>query len=346
MKPLSTFGLTLPFFALLLLASCSEKSTVAKFDPPANDVKGAINGLLPAYVSVAGVQIDDAGPNQYKFKATATVQEPLYTLTIKQPELSGVPSVPDVHPPCNLNLLNLVTANGASITLYGHFSAEKVVDKWTYSDVTFESGLEQLGKPAGSFPPGTFISGRPEAEKALTAFTAAIVDYKQKTAAILEQEKSDADKVQKEKEAQIAVSRAKFLDAVKAGKTYEGTLAIAAGNFAIRPKGTSESVKIIFTRLTGFLVKADAINPNNPAEHQSFTGTINFDPSAEPDSYPLTMGPDRSQTNGTGWMFFWAAGHLNLRLIEGRLEGNAQIGDWGYSVSLQETDTQHDLLND
>jgi hypothetical protein len=337
MKSIFCTRLMLTALSLILLTSCSDKSSSGADSLPP-DAKGAINSFLPAYVTVNSVQVDNAGPNQYKFKSIVTVQEPLYVLSIQQPDLSGVSPVLDGSPPSGLQVLNQVNAAGASITVYGHFTAEKIVDKWTYSAVSFESGLEQLGKPAGSYPPGAVIAGTSRGDKALADFAAAVTTYKQKAAVVAEQQKQEANTIQKEKEGRQAAYRANLLDSIKAGASYEGTLAIAAGNFAMIHEGTSEPVKLTFTSLTGFLVKADASSPNNPSEHQSFTGIIKFDPNGDPNFYPLAMGPDKIQDNGAGWMFFWAAGNLNLRPVSGGLEGSAHLGDWGYSVSLQRID--------
>jgi hypothetical protein len=343
MKPTIPLRLILTVFALMLCASCSDKSTMGIVDPPTSDVNGAINAFLPAYVSVASVQVDDAGQNRYKFKATATVQEPLYTLTSQQPDLSGVPPTPELPPPSNFEVLKPVNANGATIILYGHFSAEKIVDKWTYSDITFESGLEQLGKPAGSFPPGTVISGTPEAVKVLDAFTASVDNYKRKTTAILEQEKLTADKIKKEKDAEVAANRENLLGSFKAGASYKGVLTLpnGAGSVAFGdrlPNGTSKTVNVTVTSLTGYLVKADCFNPNDPTERQSFTGTLDIPPSTDSDPYPLTMAPNKSQKGGHGWDFFWAEGSLHLRPSSNGLEGTASMNGVAYALKLQRAD--------
>jgi hypothetical protein len=322
---------------------------------PTQETRAKLASILPGYVALGDLTVDGTNGSPFPFKGSISPQEDLYSASTKEPDLGDAVKVPmTTAPPAPLTILTVVDKQAVPISLYGKVAANKEVDKWIVGDVTIDSGLDQLGKPRASFPPEAIIPGTADGDKALAGFATAVDDYKQKAAAQLEEQKQAAQKIQAEKDAAAAAYRASLLDAFKAGTTYKGTLTLKTyndGNNQIEP------IQLMFTELTGSQVKVTASNPNVANTKQTFTGNLSLDAPSDPNSFPLTMGPDKTASSDramhdTEMLFFnnrdfmslvyVDSGQLNLRLIEGGLEGTAtmttsQGSVYTYELKLQRT---------
>jgi hypothetical protein len=344
-----------PIWALLLglpflTCSCSEPSSSTN-GPLPPDPKGEINAHLPAYVSVESVQLDDAGEGTYKFKAVAVTREPLYTADVKQPDLSALPFVPAPPPddtqqplinPRPLTVLEMVNKKDETISLYGTLHAEKMVDKWTYSDVQVESGLTELGQPRGSFPPGAVVEGTPEYTTAFEAWKQSTEDYRQKVAAAAAAIKAAGEKILQEKQRQASDQRDKLLKAAFPGAQYLGQITWEWANNPVQDIG------LTFVTQKSSLVTLKLSNPSDPRISRAFSGKIDLDAPKDGQSYVLNCGPDAAVSVNGAWDIYTQGCVLHLRPTENGWEGLISTdgigGGHNYKLDLQrvETTTSHD----
>ena len=124
---------------------------------------------------------------------------------------------------------------------------------------------------------------------------------------------------EKEEEA----TRQKLIRATAPGTQYAGT---------ITSVNQRQRTRLVFTEQNGFLIRADASNPDRPRESQHFTGELVFDPKPEEDSpdvaYTIVLSPVAQRTGSSDeeWHFYTDGGSLKLRLTDAGLEGEAKIG--------------------
>jgi hypothetical protein len=305
---------------------------------PTTEARQKVASLLPSYVSLTDLTLDGSNGSPYPFKGSVSPQEDLFSASTKEPDLGDAVKVPmTTTPPAPLIILTVVDKQGVPISIYGKVTADKEVDKWIVGDVSIDSGLDQLGKPRAGFPPEAIISGTPDGDKALAGFEAAIADYKQKAAAQLEEQMQAAQKIHAERDAQAASDKAKLLDLLKVGSKYKGTISVVGDN-------QTAPINLVVTGMTGSRVRVEASNPDMPSSNQSFTGNVSDNEKADPNFYPLVMGPEKPPQNlyqTTVWWFYLASGQLELRPANGGLEGSASMtcpfGTFQYTLELQRT---------
>lgn len=200
-----------------------------------------------------------------------------------------------------------------------------------------ESGLEHLGKPRGSFPPSSPLTGTPEAQEAVFKLDQAVTDYEQKIHALILQQQAltaqqQQEEIQRKQEAgaKAAVYKSSVLSAIKPGSVFRGVLIYSDGQ-------TQETI-LTFTDQTDVMVKADAYNPANSRIKQSFAGSVSAEFSENPNFYPITISPVGLQFIGEAWDFYNLPGVVKLRPTAKGLEGTSQFSSSIYTIKLEKVD--------
>ena len=287
----------------VLFTACSDSG---KSGPPKADVQSAVSLVLPAYLSMKGIETEaiSSGADSVKvnFKATVAPKENLYLV---ERRVAGSPAV---------TLLKLVQPEKTESTLYGSIEAKKVVDKWTLEKPVIQNGLTQFGAPKDSFDAFSFVVGSHEADQSLkeqianlekaSAERKAILDRRiaeeeaiagseraavaraaalkkedeDKQAAMLRQQ--DEDKQKLEAKAQMArqeelakvkiaedAARDKLSKMLSEGAEFTGVVS--------HPKSQSR-IRMAFkvTGRQGMLVSISARNLDDPSEKREFHGEI------------------------------------------------------------------------
>ena len=128
--------------------------------------------------------------------------------------------------------------------------------------------------------------------------------------------------------------RSNLLAAIKPGSVYQGTLTVTNGTYLLKP-GEMQPISLSVTSQDGILIKMDVVNPGVPDQKQSFSGTVSLDSNSDPDFYPVTIAPNKTQQLNQTWSFYSETGNLNLRPTPTGIEGTAAMGDYKYSLKLQ-----------
>ncbi len=353
-------GISILFLAVFAMAGCGKNS---RQSPPKQQVEDAISSILPAFLSLGSVELEplSAGrPETVKvnFKAIVIPKEDLCQL---DREVEGTPKV---------TLLKVVQAAGTKVAIYGYVDARRTMDLWTLDTPKIQVGLQQFGLPRGSFNAQAYVTGTKEAAAALSEQAAnteaqrraekaaqerrdqeqkaleerqareekakqereareekarqereekakiALEEQRQKVA---EQQRKDEEQKQKEEEA----LRQKIMLATVPGTRYIGT--IAGGD-------KRQRLRLVFTEQKGFLVRAEASNPDNRACKRVFTGELIFNAKPEGDSqvaYPIKISP--AENGISGWTqydcdrIYESAYNYSIMLFQtdGGLEGHA-----------------------
>jgi hypothetical protein len=179
-------GMIALWVASILLTSCNQDSGISD-----QQISDYIKTQIPPYLSVKSLTLERvaASPSGiaaqlYNFKVAATPEEPLFAstafdFTAKQDLISkGLKEIPsgnllfsgspyDFKGLDQVQYLKQVNQTSDTITIYGTVGARKMVDKVEFGAFTVASGLENLGKPKGSFPPSSLIVGSAAYEEAL-----------------------------------------------------------------------------------------------------------------------------------------------------------------------------------
>jgi hypothetical protein len=357
--------LSILFIVALAPAGCREIASQYQ-TPPKQQVQGAVRAALPPFLSLDSIELEPipTGPEAVKvnFKAIVTPKEDLYQV---DREVEGTPPV---------TLLKVVQAVGTEVSLYGSVEARRTMDQWTLESPEIQVGLRQFGAPRGAFPAQSYVTGSNEAKEALRqqAANAAEIERARKAAqaqreleqkALLEQQareakarqereeqarivleeqrkkemeqrKKEEEERRKEEAAAEAEARQKLILATVAGTRYIGTLSY---------EGQRQRLRFVFTEQKGFVIRAEASNPDKPQQKQTFTGDLVFNPPPEKDGsvYPIIMSP----IEGIGdewevWSFYrrGRTGSLKLRLTDTGLEGEAHtmwLAGADYTIRLQ-----------
>jgi hypothetical protein len=239
----------------------------------------------------------------------------------------------------NLKLIAQAQTAGQKVTAYGKFAAEKIMDRWDFKGSAFNSGLEQLGTPAGSFPAGTLIAGSPEAKAAVASAEQKRIEEAKVAAEKIERERKEAVELAEKQKRQADENAAKtateqkayrdrLLEATRVGQRYVGVLT--------ENGQTKQAIEMRVLEQSGFLLTVEFRNPDSPAERVRWKGELNSKHS--PDSAPINLSAIDSTKSG--WDFYslsggGSSGNLALKLNEeAGIEGSGKRYS-PYSLKLQ-----------
>ena len=289
--------------------------------PPKQQVQDAVTVVLPPFLSLDSVELEpiSTGPESAKvnFKAIVASKEDLCQV---DRDVEGTPKI---------TLLKVVQAAGTKVSLYGCVEARRTMDLWTLDPPQIQTGLEQLGKPRGAFNAQAYVIGSSEAIAALKQQAAnAEIERQAKEAAARQQEIERAaqeerqvreDKAQKERQeqARIALEEQRRKNAEQQKKEEEQRkeeeeaalqkvkLATAPGT---RYAGTLSDEKsrqrmlLKFTEQDGFLIRAEASNPDAAIQKRTLTGEIisnSKQPSDTGKTHQIRLSPADGGYNAT-----------------------------------------------
>jgi hypothetical protein len=197
----------------------------------------------------------EIGLQTYNFKVSAVSEEPLFVeepfgsapkqdliskgLTERKSD-DGIFSAKsyDFKGADQIHYLKQVNSLSDAISIYGSVVARKIVDKVEFGGFSIASGLQNLAKLKGSFPPDSLIVGSPAYEEALNAIV-----------------KSQKEQIAREEAAEAAkrASDAKLLAAQQAELAKKKNEILAATAPATRYRGAwfaGSSSKIIDMEFT------------------------------------------------------------------------------------------------
>jgi hypothetical protein len=226
------------FFILFVLgsavSSCSPTSSIAD-----QVVADYIQSSIPAYLQIKNVTLERLAPSEtsqsFNFKVTVVPTEALFAATSfdevreelvssgLQPSSNGQQMFGgaqyDFKGLDKIQYIRQVNLPTDQVNLYGFVSSRKIVDKIEFSGLSFSSGLEGLGKPKGSFPPGMLIVGSAE--------------FKSRLNSLLESQRRElaAQKAADEqRKAATEKRKAELIEATKLGTRYRGTWTVGASS--------------------------------------------------------------------------------------------------------------------
>ena len=351
------------FIISLALAGCEGKTAQA---PPKQMVQDSVRAGLPPFLSLDSIELEPipTSPEAVKvnFKAIVTPKEELYQV---DREVEGTPKV---------TLLKVLQPAGAKVSLYGSVEAHRTMDRWTLESPQILVGLKQFGAPRGAFDAQSYVAGTDEAKAALGQQTANAELQQRARKAALEQreieqkaareqeererqarleqtERERQTREEREEQARISleaqrqkemeqrkkeeeqrqeeeeIARQKLILATVAGTRYIGTITC---------DDQIQRLRLIFTEQQGLLIRADASNPDNPGQTQTFTGQLVFQPQPEKRgtvAYPIVLSPLGGEAT-YGKFYDSVNGSLKLLLTDTGLEGEANMG-YTYAIRLQ-----------
>ena len=315
-------------------ASCNRDSGVSISD---QSVLNYVKSQMLPYLSVTNVTAEktlsdsQAQIVQYNFKVTATPAEPLYIQasfdTAKAELLSKglkemttgqgflAQTVYDFKGLDQREYLKQVNAASDSVTIYGSIAARKIVDRTEFGGFNVASGLDNLGKPRGSFPPDALVIGSPAYKAALDS----VLDAQNK-------ELARQQEVEREKKAGHERRKADLLKATAPGARYEGTWSGQATSRIF-------DLEFVDQKMDGKILQVKMTLPDDPKQVVEYQGYIEFsDEVLQNDhKYPIRLkfvrGNAKQNDWGTGWSnLFYQNSECDLDLVEGRLINDSQNG--------------------
>jgi hypothetical protein len=313
-------GLIAVSVAAIILTSCNQDSGISD-----QQISDYIKTQIPPYLTVKSVTLErvTASPSGiavqvYNFKVAATPAEPLlvstaFDLTAKQDLISkGLKETPsgnqlfssrayDFKELDQIEYLKQVNQTSDTITIYGTVGARKMVDKVEFGAFTVASGLGNLGKPKGSFPPSSLIVGSAAYEGALNGVVKSQKEELAKAqAAEAEKRASDAAMLAA-KQADESKRKRELLAATVSGARYRGTWFV---------QSSSKIIDLEFTdqEMDGRILHAKFTLTDDPSQVLEYEGYL--EPS---NSQNDSRGPVRLHfVRGTGKQTDWGASYSNL----------------------------------
>ncbi len=201
--------------------------------PREDETRAKLVAMLPAYVKVDTLKVKSTDATTFQYEATVSPLEGLYASEVKRPDLGEAGSAPSIlnppPPPSPITLLKRTSKQGEPLLVYGKILANKSDDLWHVSDVTIDSGLDQLGRPRSAFIADATVEGTPEATAAVAKLDKATTDYKSAIQALIAQQ---ATQTEKEHQEALAIAEKARQDALAKAQAAQAQLdaAIKAGN--------------------------------------------------------------------------------------------------------------------
>lgn len=247
----------------LLLVSFVQLGCSRNNAPADEEVAAFVRDRIPPYLKIRSVTFEPADANRQNFKVVATAQEPLFAAVQDDRGLG-------------LKLLRQTQNDGEQVTLYGQFRAARVIDKWELSALNITSGLENIGDPKGSFPPGTPLAGSAEAAQLISATEARITRERREAeerriaaarreAEEAERKRAAAEEVRARNAAATAAVRKRAAETLKAGAEFIGT---------VRYDQESEQMLLRVVEVTGSSITLECSHPVRKQRSSTWSGEI------------------------------------------------------------------------
>lgn len=325
--------------------------------PPKQQVQAAVTGSLPAFLSLASLELEPiaTGPESVKvnFKAGVTVNEDLYQV---ERSVAGTSKV---------TLLKLVQVEGTRRNLYGYVAAHRLMDQWTLDVPQLQADPHPFGKPREAYKARTYIMGTAEANAALAAADqerqdqkAALEQLERESAAQAERDERER-KAHAELQAHAEQARKERLEQARLAFEAQGrkeaeqrqqaearrqqdavamrqklVLATVPGARYLGTKtgynASVQRIRLVFTEQKDALLRAEVINPDDPNEKRMFTGELRFNAKPEKDgtvAYAIVMDGLRiHKSNPNRNSIFDRSLSLKLQLTADGLAGVADAG--------------------
>ena len=314
--------------------------------PPDDAIKGQIRSTVPRHLKVDAVEVEtlssSEGTVKMAFKAKLLAQEDLY---VEDKSVVNSTSVPTRLPaelqaqiPAPLRYLKQTQKEGGKGNIYGTFTATRRLDQWSFDAVVVESGLDQFGKPQGSFGADCLVGGTADADAAKKKYEDTLAGLKIKGDELIAKQKQNDDEIarkqaeqnamlKKQAEEAAAALKQKLLEATDPGTVYEGVVTC---------DNDRQGVRIRFLEQNGTLVKCAIDNPAQLNEHRKFTGDISIPDKA--DGPNLVIGPEEetSYENPTWWIYR-GSGSISLKLEADSWVGHGAFSPFGQNLSFKLT---------
>jgi hypothetical protein len=313
-------GMIALWVASILLTSCNQDSGISD-----QQISDYIKTQIPPYLSVKSLTLERvaASPSGiaaqlYNFKVAATPEEPLFAstafdFTAKQDLISkGLKEIPsgnllfsgspyDFKGLDQVQYLKQVNQTSDTITIYGTVGARKMVDKVEFGAFTVASGLENLGKPKGSFPPSSLIVGSAAYEEALNNVVKSQKEELAKAQTAEAEKRASDAAMQAAKQADEAKRKRELLAATASGARYRGTWFVQSSSKII-------DMEFIDQEMDGRILRAKFTLPDDPSQTLEYEGYL------EPrNSQNDPRGPVRLHfVRGTGKQTDWGGPYSNL----------------------------------
>jgi len=307
--------------ASIFLASCNQEAGISD-----QQVSDYIKIQIPPYLTVKSVTLQRLTAasqgvsvvQTYNFKLAGAPEEPLFVSasfdSIPERDLisKGFKETSagnqlleggrnDLKGLDQIQYLKQANQPSDTITIYGTVGARKMVDKVDFGGFSVASGLENLGKPKGSFPPTSLIVGSAAYNEVLDGVVRAQNAELAKIRAA-EQDKRVSDAAMlAAKQADDAKRKRELLAATAAGAHYRGTWFI---------RSSSKIIDLEFTdqEMDGRILRAKFTLPDDPSQALEYEGYL------EPISSPNdTAGPVRLHfVRGSAKRTDWGGSYSNL----------------------------------
>jgi hypothetical protein len=319
MKP-AHHGLIAVSVVSFILTSCNQDSGISD-----QQVSDYVKMQIPAYLTVKSVTLervgaapDGIGREIYNFKVVATPDEPLFVSTGFDSTvrhdliLKGLKETAPNNPMFSsgsynfggldqIQYLKQVNQTSDTVTIYGSVAARKMVDKIDFGGFTVASGLDNLGKPRGSFPPSALIAGSAAYQEALNNVVKMQKEELAKLEAAEAEKRASDTAVTAAKESEEAKRKKELLAATAAGMHYHGTWFVQSSSRIIDLEFTGQEID-------GRILRAKFTLPDDPNQVLEYEGYL------EPtNSQNDPRGPIRLHfVRGTGKQTDWGSGWSNL----------------------------------
>lgn len=304
---------------VLPLLQCSRGKLASEKQPSREQIAQVVASQVPAYVSVKDLTLDmiPQRPRVVKvnFKARCIALGDLYV------EISD-PIVPQV-------VVKIAQKENQEFALYGSLLAQRLVDKWDFSTITIESGLEQLGKPKESFGVDALMYESAEYSSAVDRAgqekqiaqknTNEALQAKIKTVETKRrEEQAKRDEIEQGKKEKRAAQIKQAQEVFFAGRLCKGTLI---------NRNLSQPIEVQIISANPDACSVECTNPKDGTS-QTFEGRIDF---AEGVPRLLLKARSPQALSSNIWYFYQLKGDLTLRQSEfGGLDGEAKMGSSGY----------------
>jgi hypothetical protein len=316
----------MPMFVLSMLPSCSREDP--RVAPSKSEIEAKIKTTIPPFLSVTSLENEVIPDAKYGLKINFKAKvKPLEDLYIQDRNTQGEFS---------MIILKVSQSNGTEARLYGSMYAERTMDQWNMSRPEIDSGLEQLGRPRGSFDSRAMIDGSDELKKFIADREAVLAEH----ARIDEENRKKSEEARialiEEKRRENEAIQKKLIDATAVGKRYQGVLVQSPGS-----SETRQAVELEFTSQSGTSLSAVIHNPDQPAHKQTFTGELVFQTDPNPNRednrhYPIMLSPKKvEEYMNDRFRIYFEKCVVSLELTDHGIEGKAYAADSNSTFAIR-----------
>jgi hypothetical protein len=303
----------------ILLPSCNQNSGISD-----QQISDQIKTQIPPYLSVNNVALEkmfsgsqgEIGLQTYNFKVSAASREPLFVeeqfdsapkqdliskgLTERKSD-GGVFSVKtyDFKGTDQIHYLKQVNPPSDPISIYGSVTARKIVDKVEFGGFSIASGLQNLGKPKGSFPPDSLIVRSPAYEEALSAIVKSQKEEVAKEQASEEAKRASEARLLAAQQAELAKKKNELLTATTPGTRYRGAWFAGSSSKIIE-------LEFIDQQMDGRILRAKFTLPDDPTQVIEYEGYLVADNAKSDSAGPIRLHFVRGTAKRADWGIDWS----------------------------------------